>query len=114
MVKSFSAQVIDSDEILVNPEVGPSWVAGTNNEFVQEITSKLVYTKEQCIEGTTVLEFTVDTFGQVTKPRIVRSVSTHIDNQLLKLITDYTFVPASLYGKKLSRKLYLPILIRLE
>jgi len=111
------AQNVDSIEslVFVTPiEIMPKWTKGTNRELIQEITSSIKYPNEQCIEGITVLQFKVDTLGQVKEPKIMRSLSKEIDQQLLKIIWNYKFEPGILIDKKVELILNLPIRIKLE
>lgn len=111
------AQNVDSIEslVFVTPiEIMPKWTQGTNNELIQEITSSIKYPYEQCIEGITVLQFKVDTLGQVKEPKIMRSLSKEIDQQLLKIIWNYKFEPGIQIDKKVEMVLVLPIRIKLE
>lgn len=112
-----SAQKVDSNESteLITPvEIQPKWTLGTNKELIKEITSKIEYPSEQCIEGITVLQFTVDTTGQVSNPEIKRSISKKIDEQLLRLICDYEFEAGLIVDRKVKFNMYLPIRIKLE
>ena len=72
------------------------------------------YPNGQCIAGITVLQFKVDTLGQVKEPKIMRSLSKEIDEQLLKIIWNYKFEPGILIDKKAEFNLNLPIRIKLE
>ena len=75
---NLNAQKLDSIlpiEFITPREIQPKWIYGTNNQLIQDITSKIKYPNEQCIEGITVLQFIVDTSGQVVNPIIKRSVS---------------------------------------
>ena len=109
-----NAQAIESIELVTPIEIQPKWTLGTNEQLIMEITSKIEYPVEQCIEGITVLQFTVDTLGQVANPKIRRSISKKIDEQLLNLICDYEFEPGILFDRKSNFNMYLPIRIKLE
>jgi outer membrane biosynthesis protein TonB len=111
------AQNLDSKDTLVfvTPlEILPKWTEGTNKELIQEITMNIKYPNGQCIAGITVLQFKVDTLGQVKEPKIMRSLSKEIDEQLLKIIWNYKFEPGILIDKKAEFNLNLPIRIKLE
>jgi len=112
-----NAQQIDSStsmELVTPIEIQPKWIMGTNQQLIKDISSKIKYPTEQCIEGTTVLQFTVDTLGQVINPKIKRSISAKIDKQLLSLICNYEFEPGILVNRKAKFNMYLPINIKLE
>ena len=116
-VNYLSAQNLDSVDTLlfVTPlEIMPKWTEGTNKELIQKITSNIKYPNEQCVEGTTVLQFKVDTLGQVKEPKIMRSISKEIDEQLLKIIWNYKFESGILIDRKAEFSLNLPIRIKLE
>lgn len=117
VINNINAQQIDSSnsiEFVTPIEIQPKWVMGTNEQLIKEISSKIKYPIEQCIEGITVLQFTVDTLGQVINPKIKRSISTKIDEQLLNLIYDYEFEAGILVNRKAKFNMYLPIKIKLE
>lgn len=114
---NINAQQIDSTDSMkfVTPiEIQPKWVMGTNEQLILDLSSKIKYPTEQCIEGITVLQFTVDTLGQVINPKIKRSISAKIDEQLLNLIYDYEFEPGILVNSMAKFNMYLPIKIKLE
>ena len=95
-------------------EIEPIWAKSTYEELIRELSSKLIYPDEDCIEGVTILQFRVDTFGNVVEPKIVRSLSNKIDKQLVQLIGNYRFWPGMLLNKKEEFIVNLPIRIRLN
>lgn len=115
-INSIAQQVDSLEEIdLVTPiEIRPKWILGSNEQLIKEITAKIDYPYEQCVEGVTVLHFTVDTNGQVSNAKIKRSISNKVDEQLLKLIYTYDFTPGRLFDRKVNCNLYLPIKITLK
>lgn len=112
-----AAQKVDSIESLecLSPiEIWPKWCHGSNRELIQEIISCIKYSNGKSIEGTTYLQFMVDTFGHVKVPKILRSISKEIDKQLLMIICNYNFEPGVLINQKAEFILNLPIRIRLD
>lgn len=95
-------------------EIEPIWAKGTYGEHIRELSSKLIYPDEDCIEGITILKFRVDTCGKVIDPKIIRSISYKIDKQLLEIMVNYEFKPSLLLNKKVEFIVTLPIRIRLN
>lgn len=116
----FSYQLIAQDQtkqeedyIFFSPaQKAPKYKYGTDKAFVQKIYKQLKFPNDQCLEGTTVLSYLVNKEGQVEDAKIVRSISDSIDNQLLRLIYDFEFIPGEFNGKAVPMQMNLPI--RLE
>lgn len=105
---------LEDDDLVTPIEIRPKWILGSNEQLIKEIIAKIDYPYEQCVEGVTVLQFTVDTNGQVSNAKIKRSISNKVDEQLLKLIYKYDFMPGRLFDRKVNCNLYLPIKITLK
>jgi len=113
-IKSESQSQVD-DVIFVTPiEPTPKWIDGSNEELLKLMTKKLTYPKEECIQGTVVLRFQVDTFGNVENARVRRSVSKNIDSQLLNEIVKHKFIPGKIGSRKVVSALNFPFKIKLE
>lgn len=111
-LKSLVAQnkdLIEDIEYVTPFEIMPKWSRGTNQELIEKIKSTIKYPNEQCLEGTTLLQFIVDKLGKVKEPKIIRSISKQIDRQLLKVICRYEFEPGILIDKKVDFLVTLPI-----
>jgi outer membrane biosynthesis protein TonB len=100
---------------LVTPiEIQPKWENGSNQDLMKLIQSKIKYPSEECIEGTTVLQFKIDTIGNVIEPKIMRSISLNIDKQLTSEIVNYKFEPGSIMNRKSEFSMNFPFRIKLE
>ena len=95
-------------------QVIPKWTKGSNAEMLAEIQSQLEYPQEGSIQGVIVLQITIDTFGKVQNPKIIRSISKDLDKQLLECINQYDFLPGSVNGRKVPVQLNLPFKIKIE
>ena len=106
----------DSNELVFpnRPESDPTHISGDNENLISAIYEKLKLPKGKCLSGITILTFNIDTSGNVVCPKISRSVDTYIDKQLLKEINNHTFIPGTLYGKKVETTVHLPIRICLN
>ena len=103
------------ENVLVTPlEISPVWVNGTNDALLKLIQSKIEYPKEQCLAGSCVLQFTVDTFGIVREPQMKRSISKKIDDQLFAEIVKYKFESGTMMNKKTNFLMNFPFRIILE
>lgn len=105
---------IDTVIFVSSKEIMPKWTQGTNEELIQDIKARIKFPNDTSIEGTTYLHFEIDTFGQVNNPKIFKSISKDIDDQLLKLIWNYKFEPGFQRDKKVETHLYLPLRIKQE
>lgn len=102
------------DNLISRPEIMPKWTKGTNDDLIKHITKEVTYPSDQCLMGTTYLQFTVDKDGRVTQPKIVRSISEAIDCQLLKEIVKCQFIPSQIRGSDIPAKMILPINVDLK
>lgn len=92
----------------------PIYKNGTNEQLFTLLREQIVYPKELCIHGTTVLCFTVDKKGNVLHPVIKKSLAVEIDTQLVHLIKKYEFMPGKISGKVADFQMCFPIEIHLE
>ncbi len=99
----------EEELMFVDPiQIMPKYKFGTNAELLNLIQGQLTYSENECLDGITVLNFTISKEGKVEKPRILRSVSEKIDEQLLTLIVKYEFEPAVYWGKVCEVQFYMP------
>ena len=101
-------------ELVTSIEIQPKWKNGSNQDLMKLIQSKIKYPSEECIEGTTVLQFKIDTIGNVFEPKIMRSISLNIDKQLTSEIVNYKFEPGSIMNRKSEFLMNFPFRIKLE
>ena len=116
-LSSLFSQSVDSvhfTEFATPIEIFPKWTQGSNVKMMMNVTSRIKYPSDECIVGTTVLQVTIDTLGQVCDPKIMRSVSKKVDEQLLELICNYEFEPGMRMGRKVEYVINLPIRIELR
>ncbi len=105
----------NTDPVFITPhQTPPKYKYGTNKELMEILYSKIQYPIQECIEGTTILQFTIDTLGQVQDPIIRKSISKKIDAQLLEEICNFEFEPGTLRRKKVKTNMNLPFRIKLE
>ncbi len=100
-------------EVFVSDRM-PHWVEGNNSDLIKLIHQNLNYPSDECVQGIVILEFTVDTFGNVVNPKIHRSISGYIDKQLLSAIVGYKFRPSTYMNKRVSSVLSFPFKIYLK
>jgi len=106
---------LNTDEYLISiVEKHPKYIHGTNVDLHKLISSQLNYPVEECLAGTTILSFTVNRYGKVESPKIIKSLSKNIDKQLIKLIQKYEFIPGEILGKPVNFNMCFPFRIRLE
>ena len=95
-------------------EILPKYKYGTNEELHKLIYAQLKYPNQGCIHGTTFLAFTVNKEGKVESPEIKRSISSELDEQLIRIIKKYEFEPGKLDGKIGRYQMVFSFKIRLE
>lgn len=103
----------DTTELIFSnrPETQPIHISGNDKNLISALYENLCYSCEKCLGGTTILSFKIDTSGFVVDPKILRSIDSQIDQQLLKEICNHTFIPGTLYGKKVKTTMHIPIRI---
>lgn len=102
------------------PEIMPEFPGGTS-ELMKYISSKLNYPeqmKKNNKEGTTILTFIINEFGQLKHPTIIKSVTPEFDQAardcLFNLAQDITWNPGMINGKPVNVIYTLPIKFKLE
>lgn len=102
------------------PEIMPEFPGGTT-ELMKYISSKLVYPEQMNKnnkEGTTILTFIINEFGQLKHPTIIKSVTPEFDQAardcLFNLAQDITWKPGMINGKPVNVIYTLPIKFKLE
>jgi len=108
-------QGFDAIGFITFHETSPQWTEGTLKDLQTDIFSKLNYAEMGgCIEGITILSLTIDTLGNVVDPKIMRSLSKNLDEQLLAEIVKHKFIPGKFGDHKVPIRLNIPFRIRLE
>lgn len=66
------------------------------------------------IEGTVLIEFTVDEKGRVVNPIIMRSIGGGCDEEAVRVLKEARFKPGKQHGRPVRVKLTIPITFRLD
>ena len=81
--------------------------------LVNAIYSKIKYpkgAKEEKVEGTVIVKFTIDENGDVVKPEITRSLGSGCDEEVLRVVGEMPkWVPGKKDGKPVAVELTLPV-----
>ena len=93
-------------------------IACGNKEMLMFIYKNILYPKaarEAGIEGTVIVQFIVNTKGELINPKIVRSIGGGIDEEVLRIIDKMPlWVPGRQRGKAVNVQFNLPVKFRLE
>ena len=109
----------DGDSIakLSECDVAPEYPGG-DKALARQISRLLKYPENariNHIEGRVIVTFTVDTLGNIKRPRVVRGVCPDLDNEALRVVKLLKeFRPAKKKGRKVSVHYALPINFRLR
>lgn len=78
-------------------------------EFIEEETNYPASAKNKGIEGKVVVTFVIDVNGEVTDPKVVKSVSDVLDKEALRVVKSMpTWQPGIQKGKKVKARYKLP------
>ena len=107
----------EEDSILGIVELMPEFPGGF--QAMMDFLSKNVNYPPACaensIQGRVVVQFTIDTIGQVTQTEIVRSVHPDLDAEALRVVNSFPrWKPAMQRGKPVASKYTVPILFKLN
>jgi TonB family protein len=69
--------------------------------------------KAHSIEGKVYILITVDTLGNPTNPKIIKSLGFGCDEEAIRLVLTTNYIPAIINGKKVKSTCMMPILFRL-
>lgn len=124
--KSISAYGIEMSAKTVNPEINAEFCSGGKlPEFPGGMEELATYAKENLsypesartkdIQGTVLLEFTVDTTGKIIDEKVKISVSKDLDNECLSMLQKMpVWEPGTVNGKAIAVQYLWPIKFTLK
>lgn len=105
------AEEEEEEEIFVVVEQMPELLGG-----LASVQKKIVYPKMAImaqIQGRVIVQFVIDSKGNVTNPTIVRGIGGGCDEEALRVIKEAKFKPGLQRGKPVSVKYSIPIVFNL-
>jgi len=97
-------------------EIKPEFKGGEKSMY-KFLIDKLTYPeipKENDIQGTVYIEFTIDKMGKVIRPKVVKSVDPYLDKEALRVVTSMPdWKPGIQAGKPVSVTNVIPIKFKL-
>lgn len=99
-------------EIMHSIDEMPTIVGG-----MASIVEKIVYpegAKADKVEGRVLVQFVVDTNGDVVDPQVIKGVDSRLDEEALRVVREIKFVPGKHEGAPAKVKLTLPITFKLQ
>lgn len=86
--------------------------------LVEYITKNIQYPNSSLaenIEGKVVVQFTINQLGEVTKPRIVKSVSPELDEEVLKVVSRMPkWIPGTSGGRRYTMNFMIPVSFKIN
>ncbi len=64
---------------------------------------------KECVEGMVVVQFVIDTTGQVIEPFLLKSLTKETDAEAMRVVQLLEFTPGMQNGKKMPIRYVLPI-----
>lgn len=105
------------EEIVLNPEVMPSFEGGDQIDFLQWVSKRIIYPEkalEQKIEGKVVTSFIIEKDGKLTSSEILASPDTLLSKAvLLALEGSPLWTPGTVDGDPVHTRLILPFPFKL-
>lgn len=105
------------EEIVLNPEVMPSFEGGDQIDFLQWVSKRIIYPEkalEQKIEGKVVTSFIIEKNGKFTSPEILASPDTLLSTAVLLALEDSPlWTPGTVDGNPVHTRLTLPFTFEL-
>ena len=89
-------------------ETMPIYKNGGEKGLLEFLKNNLIYPKDS-IKGKVYVSFTVEKTGKVDDAKIVKSLSTAADNEVLRVVQLLEFIPATQNGRKTRVRYTLPI-----
>lgn len=90
---------------------------GGDKALIEFIKNELKYPPEAMKngeQGRVVVQFTVDTLGNVVNPKVLKSVSPSLDREALRIVSKMPkWTPGKLAGKVVNVKYCIPVIFRL-
>jgi len=86
--------------------------------MLQHIYSNVVYpaeARDAGVEGMSVISFIVEADGQITNPKILRSVGYGTDKEVLRIVNNMpNWIPGKQEGERVRVKFNLPVRFKLK
>jgi protein TonB len=112
---SLSSKLNDS---FIDPEEAATFNGKGLDSFYLYIQQKIqcpAALDEAILSGKIIVSFCVDTLGKVTDIKVIKSINSIIDNEVVRLINESnitnTWQPALYWGKPVKQKIVMPICI---
>lgn len=101
--------------IFVDPDILPHFKNGGEPGLRKFIKDSLRYPETTgCIQGRVIVEFMVDTFGNVKDAKVVKGLTPELNDEVLRVVKMLIFIPASRNGKAIETKMVIPIKFKRE
>ncbi|TAH02759.1 MAG: energy transducer TonB [Sphingobacteriales bacterium] len=92
-------------------ETMPSFKDGGQNGLVKFLGKNLKYPSNESTQGKIIVNFTIDKKGNVSNPKITKSLSEAVDNEVLRVVKLMKFIPGTQAGRKTESNYILPVVI---
>lgn len=106
----------DEDSLIfVDPDILPHFKNGGEPGLRKFIKDSLRYPETiGYVQGRVIVEFIVDTLGNVKDAKVVKGLSPELNEEALRVIKMLTFIPGSRNGKAIETKMAIPIKFKRE
>lgn len=117
--KYSSRKTINKDDehslIFDDPADLPEFKNGGVRGLMKFIEDSLQYPQTiGCWQGSVVVEFTVDTLGNVNEVKVVKGLAPEYNEEAMRVVKMLTFFPGSVNGRLIETKMVIPIKFKIE
>ena len=109
--------VIDTTGIYLSTEVMPEYLNGGNDGLLKYLSENLSYpveAMERGVEGIALIRFVVNEKGRTENFRIIKSASSLLDQEALRVLKEARFKPGLHEGKKVKVYVTVPVTFKLK